>query len=135
MDENWKQEVDSDMKMCRDSRVRLEEHDKSQQKEIDENNRIIVGVNDYKTDDKLDIPILKMDEKGEERQINRLNKLKKDRNNQKVMRNLEELSKTAKSEKNMMPSILNCVHSYATLGEICQILRDIFGEYEEPNIY
>ena len=58
------------------------------QKEIEENKRIIVGVNEYKMDEPIEIPILKMDEKGEERQINRLKKLRKDRNNQKFERNL-----------------------------------------------
>ncbi len=105
------------------------------QKEIDEKKRIIVGVNEYHIDESVDIPILKMDEKGEERQINRLNKLKKNRNNQKVNNNLKKLQKAAKGEENMMPFILDCVHSYATLGETCQVLRDVFGEYEEPAIY
>ncbi len=105
------------------------------QKEIDEKKRIIVGVNEYHIDESVDIPILKMDEKGEERQINRLNKLKKNRNNQKVNNNLKKLQKAAKGEENMMPFILDCIHSYATLGETCQVLRDVFGEYEEPAIY
>ncbi len=105
------------------------------QKEIDENKRIIVGVNDYKMDEPIEIPILKMDEKGEERQINRLKKLRKDRNNTKVEKNLNALRKAAKSEANLMPFILDCVHSYATLGETCQVLRDVFGEYVEPAIY
>ena len=105
------------------------------QKEIDDKKRIIVGVNNYQLDEPIEIPILKMDEKGEERQINRLNKLKKDRNNQKVERNLEKLRKAANGDENLMPNILDCVHSYATLGETCQVLRDVFGEYKEPVIY
>jgi len=105
------------------------------QKEIDEKKRIIVGVNEYQLDEPIDIPILKMDEKGEERQINRLNKLRKDRNSQKYERNLERLRKAAEGDENLMPFILDCVHSYATLGETCQVLRDVFGEYEEPAIY
>ncbi len=105
------------------------------QKEIDDKKRIIVGVNEYLIDEPVDIPILKMDEKGEERQIKRLNKLRKNRNNQKVDRNLKKLRKAAKGDENMMPYILDCVHSYATLGETCQVLRDVFGEYEELAIY
>jgi len=105
------------------------------QKEIDENKRIFVGVNKYTTNDKIDIPILKIDEKGEEKQIKRLKKLRKERNNQKVNRNLEKLKKAAEGEENLMPYILDCVHSYATLGETCQVLRDVFGEYEEPALY
>jgi len=105
------------------------------QKEIDDKKRTIVGVNDYVMDEPIDIPLLKMDEKGEERQIKRLNKLRKDRDNQKVERNLNRLRKAAEGDENLMPYILDCVHSYATLGETCQVLRDVFGEYKEPVIY
>ena len=105
------------------------------QKEIDDNTRTIVGVNNYKTDEEISIPILKMDEKGEQRQINRLKKLRKERNKQKYERNLDALRKAAEGDENLMPYILDCVHSYATLGETCQVLRDVFGEYEEPAIY
>jgi methylmalonyl-CoA mutase N-terminal domain/subunit len=105
------------------------------QKQIDENKRIIVGVNNYSTDEPIEIPILKMDEKGEERQINRLKKLRKDRNNAKVEKNLNALRKAAEGDDNLMPYILDCVHSYATLGETCQVLRYVFGEYVEPAIY
>ncbi|PNX50895.1 MAG: methylmalonyl-CoA mutase [Thermoplasmata archaeon M8B2D] len=105
------------------------------QKEIEEKKRIVVGVNEYKMDEPVDIPILKMDEKGEERQINRLKKLRKDRNKQKYERTIKALRKAAEDNENLMPYILDCVHSYATLGETCQVLRDVFGEYEEPAIY
>jgi len=105
------------------------------QKEIDEKERIMVGVNKYQIDEPIEIPILKMDEKGEERQINRLKKLRENRNNTKVNKNLDDLRKAAKGDKNLMPFILECVHSYATLGETCDILREVFGEYTEPAIY
>jgi len=105
------------------------------QKEIEEKKRIVVGVNEYQMDEPIEIPILKMDEKGEERQINRLKKIRKDRNNAKFERNLNALRKAAESDENLMPYILDCVHSYATLGETCQVLRDVFGEYVEPAVY
>ncbi|MCJ7570674.1 MAG: methylmalonyl-CoA mutase family protein, partial [Candidatus Thermoplasmatota archaeon] len=105
------------------------------QKEIDDNKRTIVGVNNYQTDEPVDIPILKMDEKGEERQINRLKKLRKNRDSNKVERSLSSLRKVAEGDENLMPYILDCVHSYATLGETCQVLRDVFGEYDEVAIY
>ena len=105
------------------------------QKEIDTKNRTIVGVNDYTTDEGITIPILEMDKKGEERQINRLKKLRKERNNAKFDRDLAALRKAAEGEENLMPFILDCVHSYATLGETCQVLRDVFGEYVEPAVY
>ena len=105
------------------------------QKEIDDKERFMVGVNKYKMDEPIEIPILKMDEEGEQRQINRLKKLRKDRNNTKVDRNLEHLRKAANGNENLMPIILDCVHSYATLGETCDVLREVFGEYTEPAIY
>jgi methylmalonyl-CoA mutase N-terminal domain/subunit len=105
------------------------------QKEIDTNKRKIVGVNDYITKDEISIPILKMDEKGEHRQINRLKKLRKERNNQKLEKYFNELRKAAEGNENLMPYIINCIRSYATLGETCGILREIFGEYEDPAIY
>jgi len=105
------------------------------QKEIDENKRIVVGVNDYKTDEECSIPILRMNEKGEQRQINRLKKLRNNRNHSKFDRNLKRLKKAAEGDENLMPFILECVHSYATLGETCNVLREVFGEYKEPAIY
>jgi len=105
------------------------------QKEIDNDKRTIVGVNRYKTDEEITIPLLKMDEKGEHRQINRLKKLRKERNQSKFESNLKKLKKAAEGEENLMPYILDCVHGYATLGETCSILREVFGEYEEPAIY
>jgi len=105
------------------------------QKETDENKRIIVGVNRYKLDEEPSIPILKMDEKGEERQINRLKKLRTERDASKVQKHLERLRKAAKGDENLMPFILDCSHSYATLGETCDVLREVFGEYKEQAIY
>jgi len=105
------------------------------QKEIDENKRVIVGVNKYKMDEPVEISILKMDEKGEERQINRLKKIRKDRDKLKFEKNLNKLRKAAEGQENLMPYILGCVHSYATLGETCNVLREVFGEYKEPAIY
>jgi methylmalonyl-CoA mutase N-terminal domain/subunit len=105
------------------------------QKETDENKRVIVGVNQYKLEEDISIPILKMDERGEERQNNRLKKLRKERDNIKVQKYLKSLRKAAEGNENLMPYILTCVHSYATLGEICDVLREVFGEYKEPAIF
>ena len=105
------------------------------QKETDEKKRIFVGVNRYKLDEEISIPILKMDEKGEERQSHRLKKLRKERDNGKVQKNLSRLRKAAEGEENLMPFILECIHSYATLGETCDVLREVFGEYKEPAVF
>jgi len=105
------------------------------QKEVDEQKRIIVGVNKYQLDEPITIPILKVDEKGEQHQINRLKKLRIERNQTKVKKALDRLRKAAMGDKNLMPYILECVHAYATLGETCDVLRDVFGEYKEPILY
>ena len=105
------------------------------QKEIDDRQRIIVGVNHYQLDEESSIPILKMDEKGEERQIRRLQTLRNERDDSNVQRHLQQLRTAAQGDENLMPYILTCVHSYATLGETCQVLRDVFGEYKEQAIY
>ncbi len=105
------------------------------QKEIDDRKRTIVGVNDYQTNEEIDIPLLKLDEKGEERQIKRLQQLRKNRDRTKVTGSLEKLRKATQGDSNLMPFILNCVHDYATLGEICQVFRDEFGEYKETSLY
>lgn len=105
------------------------------QKEIDEMKRVVVGVNKYQLDEPISIPILKVDEKGEQRQIARLKKLREERDNAKVKRSLQQLRKAAEGDENLMPYILDCVKAYATLGETCDVLREVFGEYKEPVIY
>ncbi|MBN1540440.1 MAG: methylmalonyl-CoA mutase family protein [Candidatus Thermoplasmatota archaeon] len=105
------------------------------QQEVENGKRTIVGVNKYQMDEPVEIPLLVMDEKGEEVQINRLKKLRRDRDQGKLDRALKALGKAAKGEENTMPYILDCVHAYGTLGEICGVLREVFGEYKEPAIF
>jgi methylmalonyl-CoA mutase N-terminal domain/subunit len=105
------------------------------QKEVESGKRTIVGVNKYKLDEEVEIPLLKMDEKGEERQLKRLKKLRADRDKAKFDRALSALARAAKGDENTMPYILDCVHAYATLGETCGVLREVFGEYKEPAIF
>jgi methylmalonyl-CoA mutase N-terminal domain/subunit len=102
------------------------------QREIDTGERTIVGVNAYRLDEPLTVPLLKMDPEGYERQVNRLNELKEERDNEEVERRLEDLSQAAKGTDNLMPHILDAVKAYGTLGEICGVLREVFGEYREP---
>ncbi|MDG6225675.1 MAG: methylmalonyl-CoA mutase family protein [Candidatus Thermoplasmatota archaeon] len=105
------------------------------QQEVESGKRTIVGVNKYKLDEEVEIPLLKMDEKGEEIQLERLKRLRADRDNDKLMRALSALRKAAEGDENTMPYILDCVHAYATLGETCGVLREVFGEYREPSIF
>lgn len=101
------------------------------QKEIESEERIIVGVNKFKVEEKLKPPVLRIDPEVENTQVKNLKQLKKNRNQIKVDEALSALSETAKSDNNLMPPILAAVREYVTLGEICGVLRDVFGEYRD----
>lgn len=105
------------------------------QKEIDDKKRIIVGINEYKSEEPLTIELLEMDPEGERRHLERLNRVRKERNQEKTQRALDDLRKAAEGEENVMPYILDCVRAYATLGETCGVFREVFGEYREPVLF
>ncbi len=104
------------------------------QREIDEKRRVIVGVNEFVEEEPLTIPILEMDPDGERRQIDRLRRLREQRDNEKVGATLAALREAARGTQNLMPLILNAVRAYATLQEITDVFRDVFGIYQEPVI-
>jgi methylmalonyl-CoA mutase N-terminal domain/subunit len=104
------------------------------QQEIDEQRRGIVGVNKYVADAPLEIPILEMDPEGEARHLARLNHVRAARDQALVAQRLDELRAAALGGANMMPAILDCVRAYATLGEMCDVLREVFGVYQETVI-
>ena len=104
------------------------------QREIDTGQRIIVGVNEYRLNEPLSIPLLRMDPEGYERQVHRLNALKQERDNEETKRRLDALRSAAEGTENLMPYILDAVRAHATLGETCGVLREVFGEYREPVI-
>lgn len=105
------------------------------QREIEEQERIVVGVNDYLSDDQLEIPVLKIDPEVEKTQLQRLQQTRKKRDNAKVTQLLDRLRRAAEGIENLLPHILAAVREYATVGEICDTLRDVFGEYQEPIIF
>ncbi|MFZ0582615.1 MAG: methylmalonyl-CoA mutase family protein [Candidatus Acidiferrales bacterium] len=100
---------------------------------VDRKEKIIVGVNDYVAEEK-GIDILQIDETVAERQAVRLRKLRAERSGQEVERRLDALRKAAAGDANLMPHIYDAVKAHATLGEICDALRDVFGIYEEVAI-
>lgn len=102
------------------------------QREIDDRRRIIVGINDYVEEEPLTIPILQMDPEGERRQMERLRKLHEERDNERVGGALTALREAALGTENLMPYILDAVRVYATLQEVTDVLRDVFGVYQEP---
>jgi methylmalonyl-CoA mutase N-terminal domain/subunit len=97
---------------------------------IDKKEKIIVGVNDFVSEEKP-LEILQIDETVAHRQAERLRKLRADRSQAEVDRRLAALRNAAKGTENLMPFIFDAVKSYATLGEICDAMRDVFGTYEE----
>jgi len=102
------------------------------QREIDENVRRVVGVNAYNEEKDVKIPLLEMDPEGYEKQVARLKKLRETRNNEKVQKSLARLKNACEGTENTMPFILDSVREYATLGEIVNVMKDVFGGYEEP---
>jgi methylmalonyl-CoA mutase N-terminal domain/subunit len=102
------------------------------QMEIDTHERIIVGVNGYLVDEPTAIPILAMDPTGYDRQVGRLQRLRAERDNTAVQRALVALADGARGRANLMPAIIAAVETYATLGEICDVFREVFGVYHEP---
>jgi len=101
------------------------------QREVDGKKRILVGVNDYTTEEKYPIKVLRVDPKVEEEHVARLQKLKRERDNRKVNEVLEKLHYNTEKDENLMPTIIDAVKAYATIGEICGVLRKVYGEYKE----
>jgi methylmalonyl-CoA mutase N-terminal domain/subunit len=102
------------------------------QREIDSEQRHIVGVNAYQDRKPYEIPILNMDPKGYKRQVDRLADLRHERDNGRVGQTLDNLRRACAGTENTMPYILDAVRAYATLGEIVGVMKDVFGIYQEP---
>ncbi len=100
------------------------------QKEIENKKQLIVGVNIHQTNEILDTKLLNIDSKAVDNQINKLKLAKALRDKTAVQESLKSLKKVAKSNNNIMPTIINCVKSRCTLGEISDVLRLVFGEYK-----
>jgi methylmalonyl-CoA mutase N-terminal domain/subunit len=99
-------------------------------KEIDENARIIVGVNKYQDAHDVEPKLNRIDLEIERRQVAKLKEFKNIRDKSKVDQALSDLQRAAEKDENLMPHIINAVKSYGTLGEISGMLRSVFGRYE-----
>ena len=99
-------------------------------KEVDENKRVIVGVNKYKDAHDVEPKLNRIDQEIENKQIARLKELKSSRDRIKVEHALSQLQRVAEKDENLMPHIIHAVKSYSTLGEISSTLRTVFGRYE-----
>jgi methylmalonyl-CoA mutase N-terminal domain/subunit len=104
------------------------------QREIDEKKRVVVGINEYAADEPLRIPLLEMDPQGYERQLARLDQVRKERDSSTLGQALDRLRIAAQGTENTMPYIIDAVRAYATLQEMMDVFRDVFGLYREPMI-
>ncbi|MGH7587135.1 MAG: acyl-CoA mutase large subunit family protein [Gemmatimonadota bacterium] len=106
------------------------------QEEIDAKRRIIVGVNEFvEKDEKLEIPILRIDPRYEREQIERLRKVRAERDDQGWKSAMEGLREAILAEENLMEPVLEAVRAYATVGEIVELMRDEYGTWREPEIF
>ncbi len=101
------------------------------QRDIEDQEKVVIGVNRFITDDEINMKLLRVDSSVAKRQTDRLKEVRQNRDGQKVEETLANLRKAAGSNKNLMPPIIDSVRAYATLGEICGVLRDVYGEYSQ----
>ncbi|PSQ22760.1 methylmalonyl-CoA mutase [Halobacteriales archaeon QS_8_65_32] len=100
------------------------------QREIDEGERIIVGVNEFEVDEEPDADIEEVTDAEQENQIDRLETVRDERDDDAVEESLAAIREAADGEENLMPYLIDAVKAYATVGEICDAMRDVFGEYQ-----
>ena len=105
------------------------------EKNIQEGKVTKVGVNKYTEGVDMEVELHEHNEEWERLQIDRLKELKRDRDNKAVKESLKVLEKTAREKKNVMPYLVECCKCYATVGEMANVFRDVFGEYVEPSIF
>jgi methylmalonyl-CoA mutase N-terminal domain/subunit len=99
------------------------------QREFDKGERVAIGVNKYRTESKIPFGAFRIDPALEQRQIERLNQVKRERKGKTVRDSLEYVREVAKGDGNLVPPVLEAIRAYATVGEICDVFREVFGEY------
>ncbi|MHA2087127.1 MAG: acyl-CoA mutase large subunit family protein [Promethearchaeota archaeon] len=105
------------------------------QRRIDDGSKKVIGVNLFCTDEEYKIDTFKYDKESEKRILEALNNLKEFRNQNLVREKLDQLKEVAQSTENIMPIMIETVKTYATVQEICDVLREVFGEYQSPQIF
>ncbi len=105
------------------------------QKSVDEHYRTVVGVNNFATEEDAQPEILRVRQEVVDRQVARLNKVRAERDSSKADAMLKRLDEAAKSDANLMPVLIECVENYVTIGEICAVLRGVFGEQREYHVF
>jgi methylmalonyl-CoA mutase N-terminal domain/subunit len=113
----------------------IQESSYRQQRNIEEGKDVVVGINKF-ISQSIKIPeLLRVDPELEKKQIKRLTDIKKNRDNDRVKQTLKKLEDVARSEDNTMPAIIDCVEAYASVGEICNVLREVFGTQKEYLVF
>jgi methylmalonyl-CoA mutase N-terminal domain/subunit len=102
------------------------------QRAIEKGEDIVVGVNDFQVDEEIELEALKVDPKVEENQKQKLAELRESRDEQKVQALLSQLESAARGDHPLMPLFITCAENDITLGEICNVLRDVWGQYQPP---
>ncbi|HZX14111.1 MAG TPA: methylmalonyl-CoA mutase family protein [Thermodesulfobacteriota bacterium] len=105
------------------------------QLELDRGEKVIVGVNKYLNDNEKPMQILKIDEEVDNNQRERLREIKRKRNKEAVKKHLGAIAEAAREGKNLMPFIINAVREYATVGEISDVFREVYGIYRDPGYF
>ena len=101
------------------------------QQQVDTGERVIVGVNRFQAEETVSPPVFKVNKAVEGNQVRKLAEIRAKRDNQKVNKTLARLEEASRGKDNVMPFILEAVREYASLGEICDVLRRVFGVYDE----
>jgi len=105
------------------------------QREVENKERTIVGLNQFVVEEETPIKILRVDPEVEKKQVEKLNRVRSRRSREKLEAVLGQLRHAAEHDKNLLPPIINAVKEYATLGEICNVLREIYGEYKASTVF
>ena len=102
---------------------------------VEEGERVVVGVNRFTTDQEQTLDMLRVDPAVSDQQKARLAQVRQERDAERVRQTLGALHAAAQADANLMPYLTDCVQAYATLGEMCDILRDVFGEYRPECVF
>jgi methylmalonyl-CoA mutase N-terminal domain/subunit len=105
------------------------------QQQVESGERVMVGVNKYVTEEAEECPILDIDEAVEQSQLQRLNEIKRKRDDKAVKRALDEVRTACKKGDNVMPPCIEAVKALATEQEICDVYREVYGEYQDPGLF
>lgn len=105
------------------------------QRNVESGEKTLVGVNKYKVEEQLDTPVFEVDEEGEQRQIDQVKKIREERDQQKVEIALEKLRIVTENNENTIPSLIEAVKAYATVGEMADVFREIYGTYSDPAVF